>query len=318
VGIVGITLGGGMGWLSRKHGLTIDHVVAAEVVLADGSIVTASETEHPELFWAIRGGGGNFGVVTRFQYRLVPVDMVVGGGMFLPATPEVLAGLVPAAKAAPDELSMIAYMIPMPPLPFIPAERVGEMAVLVTLVYAGDLEAGMAAVAPFRALGEPIVDMVGPMPYPAMYQLLAEGGGRGSSVSRSFFADEIDDASVATILEHMTNRSSPMAMTQIRVLGGEVARKPRGSTAYAHRDRDVVVTLVAMFEGPSEPHDAWIDRYFQALRPIANGVYVNFLSDEPDRIAEAYPGPTRARLAEAKRRYDPTNLFHLNQNIRPD
>ncbi len=318
VGLGGITLGGGIGFLARKHGLAIDSLLSAEVVLADGSIVTASAAEHPELFWAIRGGGGNFGIVTRFQYRLVSVDLVLGGALILPATREVLSGIVPLAKAAPEELTMIAFMTPIPPLPMIPPDAHGQMGVIVMPVFAGDVAAGQAAMAPFRALATPIADAVGPMPYTAMYELTAQGSQPHASVTRSFFADDLDDASIATILEFMARPSSPMAMTQIRVLGGAMGRVPNDATAFAHRDREVMVALISMFEGDRSPHEAWVREYFSALRPIASGVYSNFLDDEgEERVRDAYPGGTYERLVAAKRRYDPENLFHLNQNIRP-
>jgi FAD/FMN-containing dehydrogenase len=318
VGLGGLTLGGGVGFLARKHGLAIDNLVSAEVVLADGSIVTASETEHPELFWAIRGGGGNFGIVTRFQYRLHPVDTILGGALILPPTREVLRGLVPAAKAAPRELTMIAFMMPIPPLPFLPPEAHGQLAVIVMPVYAGDLEAGQRAMEPFRALATPIADAVMPMPYVGIYQLTEGGAQRAASVFRSIMADELTDETVDTILDFMSRPTSPMTMTQIRVLGGAIGDVPGGATAYAHRDREVLVAMMAGYEGDSAPHEAWISDYFAAIRPIGKGVYSNFLGDEGEaRVREAYPGDTYDRLVSVKRRYDPTNVFHLNQNIRP-
>jgi FAD/FMN-containing dehydrogenase len=320
VGLGGITLGGGIGWLVRKHGLTIDSLVAAEVVTADGQVLIASEDENADLFWAIRGGGGNFGVVTRFRYRLHPVDMIIGGALVLPATPEVLRGLVPVAAAAPEELTTITSVMAVPPLPMIPASEHGKLAVIVLAVFAGDLEAGQAAMAPFRALAEPIADLIGPMPYPAIYQLTAAGDMRAPGVVRSTFMDELDDETVVEILERMAAPSSPFAMAQIRVLGGAMARVPAAETSFAYRDRLVMFSLITPYldlaEG--EAHVAWTTDFMAALRPKARGVYSNFLGDEGElRVREAYPGETYARLAEIKRRYDPTNLFRLNQNIKP-
>jgi FAD/FMN-containing dehydrogenase len=318
VGLGGITLGGGIGFLARKYGLAIDNLVSAEVVLADGSIVVASESEHPDLFWAIRGGGGNFGVVTRFQYRLQPVDMILGGALILPATREVIRGLVPAATAAPEELTMIAFVMPLPPMPFVPAEAHGQLGVVIMPVFAGDPEAGQRAMDPFRALATPIADALAPMPYPAVYELTANGAQRHASVTRSLFADEIDDAAADAILAAMDRRSSPFAMVQIRAFGGEMGRVPSDATAFAHRDVDAQVTILGVYEGDRAPHEAWVTETFNALRPIARGVYSNFLENEGDeRIREAYPNGTYERLVAVKRRYDPTNLFHLNQNIRP-
>jgi FAD/FMN-containing dehydrogenase len=297
--------------------MTIDNLVAAEVVLADGSIVTASEREHSDLFWAIRGGGGNFGIVTRFQYRLHPVDTVIGGALFLPATKATLRGLVDAAKAAPDELTMIAFVMQAPPLPMIPAEAHGQLVLMILPVYAGDLEEGQKAMAPFRALAEPVADLVGPMPYVGMYQLLADAAAPAADVTRSLFAHDLDDAAIGTILERMA-RPSGMTLTQLRVFGGAMARVPNDATAFAHRDKDVQVTIINIYEGDRAPHEAWTDEYFRALAPIADGVYSNFLQNEGEaRIRDAYPEGTFERLVNVKRRYDPTNLFHLNQNIRP-
>src|SRR4051812_35579528 len=320
VGLGGITLGGGIGWLVRKHGLTIDSLVAAEVVTADGEVLIASEDENADLFWAIRGGGGNFGVVTRFRYRLHPVDMIIGGALVLPATPEVLRQIVPLAAAAPEELTTITSVMAVPPPPMIPASEHGKLAVIVLAVFAGDLDAGQAAMAPFRALATPIADLVGPMPYPAIYQLTAAGDVRAPGVIRSTFMDGLDDETVAEILERMAVPSSPFAMAQIRVLGGAMARVPADETSFAYRDRLVMFSLITPYldlaEG--EAHAAWTADFMAALRPKARGVYSNFLADEGElRVREAYPGDTYARLAEIKRRYDPANLFRLNQNIKP-
>ena len=318
VGLGGITLGGGIGFLARKYGLAIDNLVSAEIVLADGSIVVASESEHPDLFWAIRGGGGNFGVVTRFQYRLQPVEMILGGALILPATREVIRGLVPVATAAPEDLTMISFVMAVPPLPFVPVEAHGQLGVVIIPVFAGDPEAGQRAMDPFRALATPIADALAPMPYPAIYQLTANGEQRQASVTRSLFADGIDEAAADTILDAMGRRSSPFAMVQIRAFGGAMSRVSSDATAFAHRDVDAKVTILGIYDGDRAPHEAWVTETFDALRPISRGVYANFLEDEGDeRIREAYPNGTYERLVSIKRRYDPTNLFRLNQNIRP-
>ena len=320
VGIGGITLGGGIGFLVRKHGLSIDALVSVDVVTADGRLVTASEKENADLFWAIRGGGGNFGVITRLQFRLYPVDTVLGGMLLLPATREVLRSLVPIAASAPEELSTIAFIMAAPPAPFVPAEAQGKLAFGIIFVYAGDPEAGQAAIAPFRAVATPIAEVVAPMPYPGIYGLTEGAGQPGPSASRSLFLDALDDAAIDTILEHTAAPSSPQAMTQIRILGGAMARVSPTATAFAHRDANVMIALITPFADPAEApvHEAWTQAYFEALRPGARGVYSNFLADEgTDRVREAYPGLTYQRLSFVKRTYDPTNVFHLNQNIRP-
>ena len=176
VGIAGLTLGGGIGWLVRKYGLTIDALVAVEIVTADGRQVTASEDSHPDLFWAVRGGGGNFGVVTRFQFKLYPVGEILGGALFMPATRDVLRSLVPIASSAPEELTRRSRsLMPIPPAPFVPAELVGTPSLVVMFVWAGDPAAGQAAIQPFREVATPLIDMAMPMPYPGIYELAPPG-----------------------------------------------------------------------------------------------------------------------------------------------
>jgi FAD/FMN-containing dehydrogenase len=218
VGIAGLTLGGGIGYLARKHGLAIDHLVSAELVTADGELLTVSATEHPDLFWAIRGGGGNFGIVTRFVYEAVPVGMVYGGALALPATPEVLAGVAAVGDAAPEELTIIAAVMSAPPMPFVPEAWVGKLVVFVTGVFDGDPEAGAAAFAPLRALAEPVVDLLGPMPYPAIYQITEAAAQPMAHVIRSAFVDTFDAEAARLTLDAMSNATSPFAMVQVRPL----------------------------------------------------------------------------------------------------
>ena len=320
VGIAGLTLGGGIGWLVRKYGLAIDALVSVEVVTADGRIIIASATENADLFWAVRGGGGNFGVVTRFQFRLYPVSTVLGGALFLSPTREALQGLEAAAAGAPEELTTIASVMAAPPAPFIPEAVHGQQTLVVMFVYDGDPEAGQRALEPFRALSTSMAELVMPMPYVGMYEMLKAAEQRAPASHRSLFLDTLDDDTVDTILDRMSEPSSPAAMTQLRILGGAMARVPADATAFAHRDAKVMVTLLTPFEDIDEApvHAAWTQDYFEALRPRATGVYSNFLEAEgADRIREAYPDATYRRLAEVKRRYDPTNLFRLNQNIAP-
>jgi FAD/FMN-containing dehydrogenase len=318
VGIGGITLGGGVGFLVRRHGLTIDDLLAADVVTADGRVLRADAETNPDLFWAIRGGGGNFGVATRFQFRLHDLETVVGGMLLLPATPEVIASFAVEAEAAPEELSTIANVMPAPPLPFVPSEHHGELVVMATLVYAGPAEDGERAIAPFRALATPIADLVRPIPYPEAYPPMEEDYHPIAS-SRSMFLDAVDREAAEVMLEHLRASTAPMAVIQFRVLGGAMARVPADATAYAHRGRRVMANVAAVYERPEEAavHRPWVDGFYDAIRGDA-GVYVNFLADEgTDRVREAYPGPTWDRLAAIKARYDPTNLFRLNQNIPP-
>jgi FAD/FMN-containing dehydrogenase len=320
VGIGGITLGGGIGYLVRKYGLTIDDLLAAEVVTADGQLLQADAEHHPELFWALRGGGGNFGVATRFRFRLHPVSTVVGGMLLLPATPEVVEGFVAAAAAAPEELSTIANVMPAPPMPFIPEERHGELVVLALMVHAGPVEDGERAIAPLRALAEPIADLVRPMAYPEIYQFTEGGPGPDHEVARSMFVDTVERPQAEAIVDHLKASTAPLAVAQVRALGGAMARVPAEATAFAHRQRPFMVAVGAVYEHREEAavHEAWVADLAAALRRGDPGVYVGFLGDEGQaRVHEAYPGPTWERLAAVKRRYDPTNLFRLNQNVPP-
>jgi len=319
VGIGGLTLGGGAGYLVRKHGLTIDHLLGAEVVTADGSVLEVDRHHHGDLFWAIRGGGGNFGVVTRFDYRLHPVDMVTGGMLALAATPQTVAGLVAEAEAAPEELSMIANVLLAPPMPFLPPELVGKPLLLVLLVHAGPLDEGVRAVAPLRALGAPVADFVRAMPYGEMFPVeTPEVPPR--SIVRTFFSDSLDEAAAAELLERLGASTAQLPAAQIRVLGGAVARVASEATAFAHRQRRLMVNVAAVYSSPEEDgvHRAWAEGAAAALRHGEDSAYVNFLGDEgPERVRAAYPGSTWERLADVKRRYDPDNVFRLNQNIPP-
>ena len=319
VGVGGITLGGGVGYLVRKYGLTIDSLLAAEIVTADGQLRRVDAANHPDLFWAIRGGGGNFGVATRFKFQLQPVDTIVGGMLFLPATPDTIAGFIAAAEAAPDELSTIANVMAAPPMPFVPAEYHGQLIIMAILAYAGEIEAGQRAIAPFRSLATPIADMVKPMRYPEIYPPDDENY-HPIATSRTLFIDHIDHAVADTILDYLQASTASMAVAQLRVLGGALARVPVEATAFAHRGRRIMVNLAALYQHADDKavHETWVTRFVAALRQGEAAAYVNFLGDEGEaRIHEAYPQATWDRLAAIKRRYDPTNLFRLNQNIPP-
>ena len=321
VGIGGITLGGGVGYLVRKYGLTIDNLLAAEVVTADGQIRHVDEQTHPDLFWAIRGGGGNFGVATRFKFKLHEVPQVVGGMLILPATPETIAGFIAASESAPEELSGIGNVMSAPPMPFLPPEAHGKLVIMAFLVYAGDAEAGQRALAPFRALAPPLADMLKPMSYPEIYP--PEEGGDAYhpvAVARTMFLDKIDLDVAKTILEHLQASTAMMKVTQLRVLGGAMARVPVDATAFAHRNSKIMVNLAALYQNPEEKprHEAWVAEFAEAIKQSDEGAYVNFLGNEGEAgIHAAYPGSTWDRLAEVKAHYDPTNLFRLNQNIAP-
>jgi FAD/FMN-containing dehydrogenase len=321
VGIGGITLGGGVGYLVRKHGLTVDSLLAADLVTADGSLLRLDENHDPDLFWAIRGGGGNFGVATRFQFRLQPVDMIVGGMLVLPATPDLIIKVTYEAEVAPDELSTIANIMLAPPMPDLPDEQVGRPVVMLLMAYAGEVEAGQRAVAPFRALATPIIDMVRPMPYPDLYQLTEGGPPINEEAARSFFVDAVDVDGAEAVIDQLHQTTAPIAVAQFRVLGGALGRVASDATAFAHRHRRMLVAVGTVFDDPkeSELHQDWVERVASALRHGEPGAYVGFLGDEGQlRVREAYPGSTWDRLAAVKAKYDPTNLFHRNQNVVPN
>jgi len=319
VGIGGITLGGGVGFLVRKHGLTIDSLLAAEIVTADGSILTVDEQNHPDLFWAIRGGGGNFGVVTRFKFRLQEVSQIVGGTLILPASPEILQGIIDKSEAAPEELSVIAAVMKAPPMPMIPSEYHGKLISYIMLVYLGDAEAGEKAIAPFRALATPLADMVKPMAYHEMYPD-EENDYHPTASGRTLFIDSLGMERAETVFDYLKNSSAMMAVCQVRVLGGAAERVPVEATAYAHRKRRIMVNVAAIYQNPADKaqYETWVSQFAAALNDGNAGVYVNFVGDEgAERVRAAYPGQTWERLREIKTKVDPTNLFHHNQNIPP-
>jgi FAD/FMN-containing dehydrogenase len=318
VGIGGITLGGGVGYLVRKHGLTIDDLLAAELVTADGRLLGVDVETHPDLFWAIRGGGGNFGVATRFKFRLHELDQIVGGMLMLPATPDVIASFVAEAEAAPEELSTIANVMLAPPLPFVPAEHHGRPVVMAQLVHARSGESSERAIAPFRALATPIADTVRPMQYSEIYAQADGGPQPVAAAMRNMFVDAVDRHTAQTIIDNLREASAPIAAAQLRVLGGAMARVPAAATAFAHRRRRIMLNVTAMYERLEDApvHEAWATRFAAALNQREAGAYVGFLGDEGEaRVHEAYPGSTWDRLTAIKHRYDPTNLFRLNQNI---
>jgi FAD/FMN-containing dehydrogenase len=318
VGIGGITLAGGIGFLARANGLTVDDLLAADVVTADGELVRASESSEPDLFWAIRGGEGNFGVVTRLQLRLHDISEIVGGMLILPATPDVITGFLEAADAAPEELSTIANVMLAPPMPFIPEDAHGKPILIAQMAWVGPVGQGEAVFAPLRALAEPYVDMVRPMRYPELYEG-PEPQVRFASGS-NFFTEWLEPGAPEAILEQLPQSAAMMRAVQLRVLGGAVARVPNDATAFAHRDRRLLVNVTAMYADAAErdTHYAWVARLAESLGKDGAGGYVGFLGEEDEpAIRAAYPGSTWDRLRRLKGRYDPDNLFRLNHNIPP-
>lgn len=319
VGVAGITLGGGVGFLHRLYGMTIDNLLAAEIVTADGDVLYIDGQSHPDLFWAVRGGGGNFGVVTRLKYRLHDVDAVVGGMLMLPATADTVTAVMAEAMAAADGLSGLVNIMTLPPVPTVPPELHGTAVIMLMMVHAGDAAAGERAFAPFRAVARPLMDGVRPMRYPEIFE--GEHGPQPpAQVSvNSFFMDTFDRRDAAAVLEWLAAGTAPLRFVQLRVLGGAVARVEADETAFPHRDRQVMALSAALFqdEHDAPAQQAWADGIAAALRQGA-GSYVNFLGDEgAARVREAYAGTTWARLRSIKAAYDPDNLFRGNQNIPP-
>ncbi len=389
VGIGGITTGGGIGYLVRKHGLTIDNVLAADIVTADGQLLRADADTNPDLFWAIRGGGGNFGVVTRFQYRLADLPEIVGGMLFLPVNAEIIERFVTLADEAPEEMSTIANVMPCPPMPFVDEQWHGKLVIFGLMCYAGPAEPGQAAFQPFRDLAKlagmdaPIADLVKPSQYPEMFgpeggdaegdaggdraadvggasaddaasaagagaagaepgstesgsapaaeSAAGDGSGPGGqgeyhplAVSRNLLIDRVDRPTAETMMRYLEALDAPMRVAQIRVMGGAMARVPWDATAFAHRSYKVLVNVAAFYEDDADrvAKEAWMDEFSDAILAAAGATstcaYVNFVGDEgPDRLNDIYPGETLQRLTEIKRRYDPLNVFRLNQNIPP-
>jgi len=320
VGIGGITLGGGVGFLVRKFGLAIDNLLAAEIVTASGEVLQVDDEHHPDLFWALRGGGGNFGVVTKFKYRLHKLGQCYGGMLLLPATEQVIAGVADLASKAPDELSTIVNLMPTFPMPFVPEAFHGKLSLMVLMIYAGDPKEGEKTVAPLRALAEPIADMLKPMRYKDIF-MPEDASYHPTAVSRNLFIDHIDQTVAATALDWLGRVEAPVKALQFRVMGGAMARVAKETTAYAHRQNPIMCNIACFYETAPEKAEKqkWVDGFAKALNQGDNEAYANFLGPaEQDRLLDAYPQPTLSRLRKIKAKYDPGNQFRLNVNIAPN
>ncbi|SEQ05910.1 FAD-binding oxidoreductase [Natrinema salaciae] len=322
-GIAGLTLGGGFGWITRKYGMTVDNLRSVDVVTADGELRHASEAEHPDLFWGIRGGGGNFGVVTAFEFDLHEVGPEVLAGMVVyhgADAPEVLRHVRDFNETAPDESTVWMVLRKAPPLPFLPERVHGEDVVVVVPFYAGDIADGEAVLAPVREYGEPIADTVGPVQYAAFQQafdpLLTEGA-RNYWKSHNFSA--ISDDAIDTIVDYARDLPTPLSEIFFGQLGGAMGRVPADATAFPHRDAAYGMNVHTRWEDPAMDDEciAWSREFFDAMAPYATGgVYVNFISEDEGEENLAY-GENQDRLAEIKAAYDPENLFRMNQNVEP-
>lgn len=324
-GIAGFTLGGGIGWLMRKHGLTIDNLLEVEMVSADGERVRANAGKNPELFWGVRGGGGNFGIVTAFTYHLHPVGPTVLGGLVLyPAAQarDLLRFYRDWVPTLPDELTTMVAFLTAPPAPFIPQPLQGTPMVAVVMCYAGPPDQGAAVVQPLREFAPPAVDLIGPIPYTALQGMLDATAPKGIlAYWKTEYLRELDDRAIDVLIEQSAMMGAPWVQAHIHHVEGAVGRVSAEATAFGHRDMPYILNIVGMWMDAAETagHLAWVRAFFQAVQPYSNGSpYLNFLADEgKDQVKAAYGDEKYARLVKLKNKYDPTNLFRLNQNIRP-
>ena len=323
-GIAGLTLGGGFGWLSRKYGFTIDNLVSAEVITADGKKRQVSETENPHLFWAIRGGGGNFGIVTQFEFKLHPVGPVVLAGLLvfpIDQAKQVLTNYRELMKSAPEELNVWGVMRKAPPLPFLPEAVHGKEVIVLAPFYLGDANEGQKWIDRLRGFGTLHGEHVGPMPYTQweqMFDPLLTPGFRNYWKSHNF--TELSDAAINTMIEYAGKLPSPHCEIFLACISGAANRVAPDATAYRSRDAKFVLNVHSRWETAIEDQKCigWARDFFKASQPFAStGAYVNFMTEEEgDRVTSVY-GPNYARLSELKKKYDPDNLFHFNQNIKP-
>ncbi len=323
-GVAGLALGGGIGWLMRQHGLTCDNLLSADVVTADGRVLRASPTENADLFWGIRGGGGNFGIVTNFEFALHPVGpTVLAGPVLHPAenAVEVLRFYREFASAAPDGLTTIVTLRRAPPLSMLPERVHGKPIVSIGVCYAGAIEDGARMVAPLRAFGSPLADLIQPMAYTTLQGLFDPTVPHGLLYYwKSHFLAGLSDRAVDALVSHAWRDDSPMSYAILFQLGGRVSRIGEDETAYSTRGAPYALNINAVWSDPREAdsHIRWTREYWEATRPFARGVYVNFLGDEgEDRVRAAYGPGKYERLVALKNAYDPGNFFRMNQNIAP-
>jgi FAD/FMN-containing dehydrogenase len=320
VAVGGITLGGGIGWLVRRDGLTIDSLLAVELVTADGESLVASAADQPDLFWALRGGGGNFGVVTRLKLALHPIDTVLHGSILLPSSPATIRRLLEIAHAAPDELTLMPGVMAIPPMDEVPSEHHGRLGLFIDLLWAGPTAAGLAAISGLRSLGAILLDTVTEKRYPDLFP--PPSGNRSAWTSRSLFIDRFDDETIEVIERQISSAPPGDALAIFRVLGGAASRVPNDATAYSWRDKSILLWIISdtgTDDATRMPEmTAWATSFQEELRAFGSATYVNFMADEGSAaVASAYAPTTWARLREVKRRYDPDNVFQLNQNIPP-
>lgn len=323
-GIAGLTLGGGFGWLTRKYGMSVDNLVSVDVVTADGKKMRASENENADLFWAIRGGGGNFGVVTQFEFKLHPVGPEILAGLLVfpfEQAKQVLTQYREFVESAPEELNVWVVLRQAPPLPFLPEDMHGKEVVVLPIFYAGDVARGKKLIEPLRRFGDLHGEHIGAQPYTEWqkaFDPLLTPGARNYWKSHNF--TELSDGALDSMIEFTGKLPSPQCEIFIALIAGAANRVPADAMAYAHRDAKFVLNVHGRWDEAADDHRciAWARAFFEASAPYASaGAYVNFMTeDESDRVAAAY-GANYARLVRIKKQYDPQNVFHLNQNIKP-
>lgn len=323
-GVAGLTLGGGVGWLCRKLGLTIDNLLSVDLVTADGRYLRCSADEHADLFWGIRGGGGNFGIATDFTFQLHPVSTVVGGLAFWTAdrADDLLRFYREYLRSAPDELTTLVGFLYGPPAPFLPENMHGVPLVAIGVCSTGDIEEGMRTVQPIKEFGPPGADLIGPMPYEVHQGILDPILPAGLRYYvKSVFLDELGDDAIRDLIDQAGRMTSPLSLATLQQYGGAVSRVDPDATAYAYRNAKFAVTMGAAWTDPKEDetHIGWSRDFYTTMLPLSHGVYVNFMGmgEGEDRVRAAYGEKTYERLVAIKNEYDPTNLFRVNHNIRP-
>ncbi len=326
-GVAGFTLGGGFGWLVRKYGMTIDNLQAVEMILANGKRVSASPAENPDLFWGVRGGGGNFGIVTSFTFKLYPVGPeVYGGALFYPVdkAKDVLSFYNKWTQSLPDELSTMSAFLTAPPEPFVPKELVGTQMIAIGVCYTGEKEEGDKLLKPLRDLTPPAIDLVGPIPYVALQGMFDATAPKGiHSYWRTQYFNDLTDNTIDTLLKQVSNLKnlSPFSAVHIHHWGGAITRVKQEETAFSHRDARFVINIVGLWMAGDDPdkHINWVRNSSDAVKQFSTGkLYLNFMADTgEDKVMAAYGKDKYAKLVQLKNKYDPENLLHLNQNIKP-
>jgi FAD/FMN-containing dehydrogenase len=324
-GIGGFTLGGGIGWLVRKYGLATDNLLEVDMVMADGSRLKANEKENADLFWGVRGGGGNFGIVTTFTYRLYPVGPnVFGGAVFYPVAKarELLRFYNEWAKTEPDNLTSMIAFLTAPPAPFIPAHLQGTSMIALALCYTGGLEHAEDVIKPLRDFAQPSVNLLGPIPYVALQGMFDATVPKGIlSYWKAEYLNKLDELTIDTLVEQAGKMGAPFVQVHIHHLEGALSRVKADSTAFGHRDTPFILNILGLWMDPAETdkHIAWVRGFSQAVKSYSTGYsYLNFMGNEgEDRIKSAYGEEKFAKLVRLKNKYDPNNFFKLNQNIKP-